>query len=207
MGKAGAPIITADTPVPHTKGIKYGQLCNVRRKSGLEIRTGQLLAYEGSWDRKAVVTHVTYMGSYEKHGYIYHAFTIGIQQLGSFYSTGALRPSKCAPKELEVETSGTLVGDYHMQRWTPVEAFVPPQKQATLTMAKGEQFQYSGSHVPLVADNHPSADALQAAADHNADHKQNVHTGWSANAGKPAAAKAPEAILDEFLIKPVNLEA
>jgi hypothetical protein len=204
MGKAGTSPITADSVVPYTKGVTYGQLCNMRRHSGLKIRTGQLMAYNGAWDRKAVVTHVTYMGSYEKHGYVYHAFTIGIQQLGSFYSTGVLKPSKCALRELQVETSSTMIGGYELQRWTPVQPFVPPVKQAALTMAKGAEFVHQDSHVPVVADNHPSAATLNKVELQNKAAKAQLHAKYAEATKAQAASKSPEAILAEFLIPTDN---
>src|ERR1043166_2616597 len=64
MAKAQpAPGITAATPVPHAPGVTYGQLCPVRRKHAGLLQPGTILARDGAWQRKAVVTHVVYGGS------------------------------------------------------------------------------------------------------------------------------------------------
>jgi hypothetical protein len=164
MGKAGTTPITADTVVPYTKGIKYGQLCNVRRHFDLEIRQGQLLAYNGAWDRKAVVSHVHYCGSYEKHGHTQHVFTVGIQQLGNFYATGKFKTSKPPLRELQVETSDGHTGSWHLNRWVPVQPFTPPTTKGQLHMASGNQFSHQDYQIPVVADNGPTPTQMAAMA-------------------------------------------
>lgn len=132
MPKQAATPITLNSVVPHTK-FTYGQLCRVRRCYGGRLAPGLLLAKHGAWDRKAVVSAVTYLGPLGKHktqaGFVYqlHAFTVEILPLGNVYATGKIKPPARGQKPVEryLECGEVVYPQYHLSGWVVVEPVNP----------------------------------------------------------------------------------
>jgi hypothetical protein len=200
MAKAQpAPVITAATPVPHAPGVTYGQLCHVRRKHAGLLQPGTILARDGAWQRKAVVTHVVYGGSAAYgDGGTQHVFTVGLQALGNFYADGRMEPGpRPVYREVQVTTTTGLVGSYSLGGWAVVESTVPPAGPALLEHSKKGSYGAHHDQMQLAGHAGPTAEAMQADyAKYQADYKVKQEAKQTA---KPKPA--PESILDQFLIK------
>jgi hypothetical protein len=87
-------------------------LHHVKQIKGRNARVGDLLAREGSWDRKYRILHISDPVAQDSHSTTH---TITVEYLGRFYADGTSKPVR-RPSKRDLEmiryTGGFTPGDY-----------------------------------------------------------------------------------------------
>lgn len=191
------PTILADTVIPGTTN-SYGEARHVRKAYGAAVQPGTLLARQGAWQHKRVVTNVVYGGVVETQHGPRHAFTITVQPLGQLFADGRMQPTPWGHKvkDLYVEVEGDSVCHYDLSGWRVVECFAPKPPKALVSgkyVGSGTGYVPPANH-PLQGPDVPVGLPTMAKVKH-------------AHKSQPKAEPAPEAVLAQFLIPACGLAA
>lgn len=141
--------ITSSTPIPGTGGVTYGQARHVKRAYGKPLGVGTLLARDGAWDRKRVVTNVVYGGLVTTPNGDRSLYTITLQPLGQLFADGRMQPTKWGTKQVDyvLEVPNQHITAYELRGWHVVEPYVP---QPLKPMPKAGRREYEPNRPPHV---------------------------------------------------------